>query len=133
MAVTRQGYNYMYPPFENPLPYDYVRLNIGGAWLPSQNAVVIPTPGIYYVFVAIDVCHQSRATVWLRVNGKKLLEIKSTMTDLSGQTRTNGAVIRLAAGDALIVEAADVSETCFFGTTSGINSFMGLLLAPASV
>jgi hypothetical protein len=64
---------------------------------------------------------------------QKLLEIKSTMSDQSGQTRSNGAVIRLATGDKLTVEVADVSQTCLYGSEDGINSFMGLLLTPASV
>jgi hypothetical protein len=32
-----------------------LKLNIGGAWLPSHNIVVMATPGIYYVFIANNV------------------------------------------------------------------------------
>lgn len=124
---------YTEPPFENPMSYDIVRFNIGGAWLPSQNTVVVPTSGIYYVFVAIDVCGEyKRAMLWLRVNDKRIIDIKSTMSDQSEQTRSNGAVIRLDIGDELTVEVADVSETCLNGSEDGINSFMGLLLTPAN-
>ncbi len=131
MAIIKIGK--LNKSFEDPLSYEHVRLNQGGAWSSSLNAVVIATPGIYYVFVTMHTCQSARAILWFRVNRERIFEVKSKPTGRCGQTRSNGAVIRLAAGDKLTVEVANSSRTCLYSSPDRMNSFFGLLLSPANV
>lgn len=90
-------------------------------------------------------CNQ--ITLWLRVNGKKILKVKSTSTNnVHSLTRDNGAVIRLATNDKLTVDVntptvdkdtSNILTSCFrvepTGNLKGINSFFGVLLSPDNV
>lgn len=115
-------------------------INQGDAWL--NDKATVPRAGIYYTVVNLhSTCNQ--ITLWLRVNGQKILKVKSTSTDtVHSLTRNIGAVIRLAANDTLTVDidmtvgvSVPVSD-CFTvanPSLKGTNFFFGVLLSPDNV
>jgi hypothetical protein len=117
-------------------------------WNHDQCVARIHEPGIYYTVVSLDsVC--GNASLWLTVNGERIFQVKAANNGVNlkemvvlnngAQTRDNGAVIRLAAGDYLAVEWPEPHHTyCFNNTdTNSIDlfsdymaTFYGVLLSP---
>jgi hypothetical protein len=119
-------------------------------WNHDQCVAIIHVPGIYYTVKSLDsVC--GNASLWLTVNGERTFEVKAanngvnlyTMVVLNNgaQTRDNGAVIRLAAGDRVGVEWPEPHHTyCFYkeytskssidNVKDHIATFSDVLLSP---
>lgn len=117
---------------EGSLQYKTVTINIGGVWSHTRNAAIITVPGIYYTVANIDIsCSHIIATFWLKVNGENVFEIQPSSRIDSGQTRNNGAVIRLDEGDNVnVVLWLPLSASCYYINSDASASFFGLLLSP---
>jgi hypothetical protein len=111
-----------------------VIINIGGVWSHTRNAAVIAVPGIYYTVVTMDISSYSHFTgsCWLKVNGENVFETKPTKSSNGGQTRNNGAVIRLGVGDnvSMTMEPLLLISDFYYVSSNATASFFGILLSP---
>lgn len=117
---------------EDPMPFDKISINIGNVWNDTASASVITHAGLYYVQATINTLSTGRGMLNVKVNGVKQFEVKSLAINYKvDQTRSNGAILRLAEGDRVTVEQPKLdSGSIGLSHSMGITSFFGLLILP---
>ncbi len=111
------------------LPFNRVLINVGKAWVTSRNAAIIPRAGVYYVYMHMSTSCCSVAAMQLNVNNEPQFEAKFLfVTNYTASGRSNGAVVRLAAGDRVTVQVPPILNIGLFGTDDSRVALYGMLL-----
>ena len=108
----------------NPLPYQAVDVNDGGAWQSKTSQAIIPLTGLYYLHLEAVAHYKRTMQVLVTVNNATTLFTLNEMfasQDVE-HNRGMGDVVRLMQGDRVIV-ALPPGNYCI-----SMSSFNGLLI-----
>lgn len=112
----------------DPVPFEYLLLNEGGAWRAQSRNVCVPRNGVYYLHVNAATDAYTNMNVQLRVNGVPQFDIRRDATHANGvNTHSRAFITRLSLGD--IVHVSLLSGT-MYSNGNIQSSFTGFLLYP---
>ena len=119
-SVQKQDNN---QDFTGVLSYDFIRVNVGGAWSKTNNKVVIPTSGTYYVEI-VGTTFGGTFDMQLKLFETTVLSRLLFMydTSLPWVTRSRSVLVNLKVGDLLTVGCSSCS---LYGSKT---SFQGIML-----
>ena len=115
-----------------PVIFDTVHVNVGNVWNASLNTAIIIIAGTYYLHVDSTTCTIGGNIMEVRVNGAVAFRVKAPYSAFIGaaQCRGNAAVIKLNAGDKILVNMPVTPSVCVFSGFYSQTSFHGLLITP---
>ena len=136
-SVSRSLSNTFTGPIE-PLVYDVVNVNVGGAWNAVFNNVTIKVAGAYYIDLgtylsgcASPYVGNCSELVQLLRNKQPIIEVKmdTSLIEIDGVTRSRSSLVQLAVGDELHVRMPTVNSNYINSRT--VNVLMGFLINPS--
>lgn len=112
-----------------PVEFNYVLLNYGGAWNAAMNSVYLLQSGVYYIHINTGMNLTDATSYELVWNGVPFIGVVSSSTgDPYIQTRGRAIMQTFHSNDTLRMRLAN--RTSLYSTAGRYTSFTGFILFP---